>query len=98
MVCYAVPAVAAVIHYATRKNIKSLKTNTHQLWLNMLLAGGAIFGVVDHLWNGELFLIGENIRSDILLGVTITIVIFVVWAIVVTLDKTSRKTLVKTTQ
>jgi hypothetical protein len=96
MVCYAVPMVAAVVHYATRRNIISWKTSVHQLWLGLLLLGGAIFGIVDHLWNGELFLIGENIVSDLLLGVAITVSIFVIWAIIITLDKTAKKTPLKT--
>jgi len=95
MVCYVVPAVAAVVHYATRRNIVNWKTSTHQLWLGLLLLGGAIFGIVDHLWNGELFLIGENIASDLLLGVVITVSIFVIWAIIVAYDKTASKSLLK---
>jgi hypothetical protein len=96
MVCYAVPAIAAVVHYATRRNNISWKTSVHQIWLGLLLLGGAIFGIVDHLWNGELFLIGDNIVSDLLLGVAITVSIIVIWAIIVTLDKTANKTPVKT--
>lgn len=98
MVCYAVPATAAVIHYVTRKKVASWKTNTHHLWLNLLLLGGAIFGIVDHLWNGELFLIGENIVSDLMLGATITTVILASWAIIVALNKTNEKKPVKTAQ
>ncbi|MFH1100891.1 MAG: hypothetical protein V1726_02495 [Methanobacteriota archaeon] len=98
MVCYAIPTVAALIHYVSRKTKTNWKHNVHHLWLSLLLAGGALFGVVDHLWNGELFLIGENIVSDILLGITITSVIFIIWAIMVTLDKRSIKKAEKTIQ
>ena len=55
MGCYIVPVVAAIIHYFFRKKIPSWKNNTHHDWLNLLFIGGAIFGVIDHLWNGELF-------------------------------------------
>jgi hypothetical protein len=96
MVCYAVPTVAAIIHYATRKNISSWKTSTHHLWLTLLFLGAAIFGIVDHLWNGELFLIGENIVFDLLLGVVITIVTIAVWAILVFVDKKANKPQTKT--
>ena len=82
MVCYVVPTVAALIHGAMRKNFDSLKKNTYQLWLNLMLMGGAIFGVVDHIWNGELFLIGPNIVSDLALGVVISMVIVATWAVV----------------
>ncbi len=96
MVCYAVPTVAAIIHYATRKNVDSMKKSVHQLWLTLLLLGGAIFGIVDHLINGELFLIGENIVFDLLLGVVITIVTIAVWAILVFVDKKANKPITKT--
>ena len=98
MVCYAIPTVAALIHYGMRKKVPGWKTNTHHLWLGLLLAGGALFGIVDHLWNGELFLIGKNIVSDLLLGTTITIVIFVAWAVVVLLEKAKIKNAEKTLQ
>jgi len=89
MVCYVVPAVAAIVHYGLRKSKTSWKRNTSHLWLSLLLSGGAIFGIVDHLWNGELFLFGENLILDLLLGVTITVAILIAWFIVITLNKTS---------
>ena len=89
MVCYTVPAVAAIVHYGLRKTKSSWKKSTSQLWLSLLLSGGAIFGIVDHLWNGELFLFGENLILDLLLGVTITFTIIIAWFIVVNLKKTT---------
>jgi hypothetical protein len=71
-----------------RKNVSTWKKSTYHLWLSLLLAGGAIFGVIDHWWNGELFLIGEEPFLDLMLGVTITLVIFAVWAISIVLNKT----------
>jgi len=50
-------------------------------WLNLLLYGGALFGLVDHLWHGELFLLGKAPLMDLLLGATITAVIFGGWGI-----------------
>ena len=88
MVCYVVPAAAAIIHYGLRRNIIGWKKSIHHFWLSLLLAGGAIFGVVDHLWNGELFIIGKEPLIDVMLGVTITVAIFVAWAVIVTLKKT----------
>lgn len=96
MVCYAIPTIAAIIHHATRKNIEGLKTSIHQLWLTLLLVGGAIFGIVDHLINGELFLIGENIVFDLLLGTVITIVTIAVWAVIVIVVKKADKPAAKT--
>lgn len=87
MVCYTVPLAAAIGHYVMRRNIVSWKENANHLWLSLLLAGGAIFGLVDHWWNGELFYIGENIIMDLLLGITITISIFVIWIVTLHIDK-----------
>ena len=88
MVCYTVPIIAAIAHSILRRNISGWKKSIHHFWLSLLLAGGAIFGAVDHWWNGELFLIGKEPLIDIMLGVTITVAIFVVWAVIVTLKKT----------
>lgn len=96
MTCYIVPSAAALIHYSMRRKIPSLKNNTHQKWLNLLLIGGAIFGIVDHLWNGEIFLIGENVVMDLMLGVTITLVILGAWGIMVAVDKAAVKETAKT--
>ena len=89
MVCYTIPAAAAVVHFIMMKNVTRWKKSVYHLWLSLLLGGGAIFGVVDHWWNGELFLIGEEPLVDIMLGVTITAAILVTWAIIVTLKKTN---------
>ena len=87
MVCYLIPLTAAVVHTVLRRNVHSMKGDKHQLWLGMLLFGGALFGVVDHLWNGELFLFSGNLVSDLLLGATITATIVAAWAIIVRLDR-----------
>ena len=91
MVCYVVPTAAAIVHSIMRKNITSWKDSSNQLWLSLLLAGGAIFGLVDHWWNGELFLIGENVLMDLSLGVTITIAITAIWAVVTIVNKSKAK-------
>jgi hypothetical protein len=56
-------------------------------WLNLMLYGGALFGVVDHLWNGELFLISTSWVKDIALGFVITAAIFAAWGIFLLLSK-----------
>ena len=91
MVCYAVPTVAAIVHGIIRKKKISWKGNMQHLWLNLLLAGGAIFGLVDHWWNGELFYIGDNVVLDLLLGVAITVSIYIVWGIFVIYTKSKTK-------
>ena len=77
MGCYVIPAVAAVIHYISRKKVPRLNTSK-QLLLNQLFVGGAIFGIIDHAVNGELLLF--SIR-DSLLGIGITGTIILAWKI-----------------
>ncbi len=80
--CYTVPLVTAAITTAVWARNKSAT-----LWtLNLMLYGASLFGVIDHLWNGELFLISENIIKDLALGVVITAGIFVTWKIMVKLS------------
>jgi drug/metabolite transporter (DMT)-like permease len=77
MVCYVIPTSAAAMILAHRFFGKKKDIPGHQL--SLLLGGGAIFGIVDHWWNGQLTLIGPNIAHDILLGLVITVVIYAVW-------------------
>ncbi|MBA7502049.1 hypothetical protein ES706_00625 [subsurface metagenome] len=78
MVCYTIPLAAAVISSVVWG---SQKRGPAGWWLNLLLYGGAMFGLVDHLWSGTLFLVGGAPLMDLLLGVTITAVIFGGWGI-----------------
>ncbi len=91
MVCYAVPTSALIVtHFARRKMRMSDKEGN---WLELMLLGGATFGVIDHWWNGELMLIGDNIASDLLLGFVITLGIFVAWGAVVAWNRMQAKSL-----
>lgn len=83
--CYTVPVAGAIVTSVLLNKTKSIK----MLWLNLLFWGGALFGVIDHLWNKELFLISENIVADLMLGVTITAAIMLCWGIIVVMSKTS---------
>ncbi len=78
MVCYTIPLVAAIISSVVWG---SKRRGPAGWWLNLLLYGGALFGLVDHLWHGELFLLGKAPLMDLLLGATITAVIFGGWGI-----------------
>lgn len=78
MVCYTIPLVAAIISSIAWG---SQRRGPAGWWLNLLLYGGAMFGLVDHLWNGELLLTGGAPLMDLLLGATITAVIFGGWGI-----------------
>jgi FtsH-binding integral membrane protein len=82
MGCYTVPLTAAIIHFFARKK-PTLKSNKYHLWLNQLFLGGALFGVVDHIWNGDLL---KFSLSDLLLGFVITLVTVLVWTGMVVVD------------
>lgn len=73
MVCYIIPLAMAVM-------LSLLwgfsKRGVQVFWLNLLLYGAAMFGVVDHLWRGELFLISANWIADMALGGAITGTVF----------------------
>ncbi len=49
--------------------------------------GGAMFGVIDHLWNGELFLVSANTPKDLILGVLIVVTIILLWGMMLFLSK-----------
>ncbi len=91
MVCYAVPIVAAVVHHGLRKRVMGTKGSAHQSWLTLLLAGGGMFGFVDHLWNGELTLTSANLWADLALGAVITLGILGLWSVLVLTDKFATK-------
>ncbi|MBI5158651.1 hypothetical protein HY992_00875 [Candidatus Micrarchaeota archaeon] len=80
MVCYAVSLAAFLFVHFAGKNKSSDKN------LELMLAGGAVFGVVDHVWNGQLFLISENLFWDLALGVVIVASIFLFWSLSKTLN------------
>jgi hypothetical protein len=86
MGCYIIPASAALIHTFLRRKIPAWRTSEAHTRLSLLLFGGAIFGLVDHAWNRELLYRKENLWADLALGVTITIVIFLVWGVMTLLS------------
>jgi hypothetical protein len=51
-------------------------------WLALMFYGGSLFGIIDHLWNRELFLISENWLKDLCLGGVITAGIILMWKII----------------
>lgn len=81
--CYVGPLSGAIVTSFLWRATKSVRI----FWLNLLFWGGALFGVIDHLLNGELFLVSENIGWDLLLGVIITGAILLAWGGVVILSR-----------
>lgn len=73
--CHTIPLAASVVTTVLWKKKKESK-----LWsLNLMLYGAVIFGLIDHIWHGELFLISGNIIKDLCLGVIITTGVFLGW-------------------
>jgi hypothetical protein len=56
-------------------------------WLMLMFYGGAFFGLIDHLWNNELFLVSKEWGRDLALGAVITAGIILAWRIVLALAK-----------
>ncbi|MFC1740938.1 hypothetical protein ACFL3V_00175 [Nanoarchaeota archaeon] len=83
MGCYVVPVAAAIIHHILRRKVKPWRHDRHHRWLNLLFGGAAIFGFVDHLWNGELLAFSA---VDLMLGLMITVTLVVFWAGIAWLD------------
>jgi hypothetical protein len=81
MVCYTVLLGATAVTYLARKF--SGKKYAQGFWLNIMLLGGALFGVIDHAWHGELFLLGPSLGTDLALGGVITGGIFAGWGTIV---------------
>jgi uncharacterized membrane protein (UPF0182 family) len=90
--CYVISLVAAIF-----VSVIWSKTRSYQLWwLNLMLWGGAMFGVIDHLWNGEIFVVSSNPVRDLMLGVIITLLIVAFWLVLVIAKGNSFKELPST--
>ena len=81
--CYAEPLLGAAISAFAWKKTKSVKV----FWLMLMFCGGTMFGLIDHLWNGELFCLPKELVSDLLLGAVISISILIVWTALVLASK-----------
>ena len=81
--CYTVPTAAAIFTSLLWSRKKSVKV----WWLTLMFYGAAFFGVIDHWWNGELFLVSENIASDLMLGVAITVFTVIAWWVTILVSK-----------
>lgn len=81
--CYVGPLSGAIVTSILWRR----KKDVSMFWLNLLFWGGALFGVIDHLLNGELFLISENIAWDLSLGAIITGAIVLTWKGILALSR-----------
>lgn len=89
MVCYSIVLGAAIVVHGLKNKMQSRLP--HTIVLSILLWGGAIALVVDHLMNGELFLISENVLWDLLVGIGMTTAIFAIWGLYVIISKSLKK-------
>ena len=81
--CYLGPTTAAIVTTFIWNKKKTLRL----FWLMLMFYGGSLFGVIDHLWNGELFLVSKDWMKDLSLGVVITAVIILAWGLILFLAK-----------
>ena len=84
--CYAVPIANSIVTTLWWKKTKDPKVGQ----LNLMFYGASVFGVVDHLWNGQLFLISPNIGKDLSLGVVISLCVWGIWGAGLLLEKFGR--------
>ncbi len=85
MACYSVPVTAAILLFITRKAKKD--SNALKL-LNLMLAAGSTMLVIDHWFNGELFLVPENLEADLLLGFLMSLGTVILWALLTHTNQT----------
>ena len=88
MVCFVVPLVATIA-ISLRRTVSHKKKTVEGFWLTIMMAGASIFGLIDHAWNGELFVLSSNLVSDISLGFTITTGVLIGWALIVHRERLS---------
>jgi hypothetical protein len=89
MGCYTIVLGAALCMQGLRARIQN--RIPHANVLSLLLWGGAIALVVDHLMNGELFLLSSNLLWDLFVGIGMTVAIFVIWGAYVVVKRALRK-------
>jgi len=83
--CYIIPLTIILIINGFKIAKKISIPNFNRL--NFLMLGGVTMLVVDHLWNGELLLIGQNIINDLSLGFIMSGVVIIAWKIINLLEK-----------
>ena len=81
MACFIVPLTQAVVTTIYRKVTKQTDTfvGRNLKTLELMLWGGSIMLLIDHLVNGELF--AWNLREVLTIGVPMSVVVTAVWAI-----------------
>ena len=73
--CYVIPLAAGAASTIAWRNNRTVQ----MWWLVLMFYGAGLFGFIDHLWNGELFIISENWVKDLSLGFAISLAVFLAW-------------------
>jgi len=89
MACFLVPTGAAIVTTAIRKRVPE---KYHINWLNSMLWGGVIMLAVEHICHGEVVLyppfltagLPEVFPEMMRVGIPMTLSIFLIWGIMVT--------------
>lgn len=88
MACFLVPTAAAIVTTAVSKKIPE---RYHMNWLNSMLWGGVVMLAVEHVSRGEIvpyppFLtagLPEVFPEMMRVGIPMTLIIFLIWAVMV---------------
>lgn len=96
MACFAAPATAAIVTTVLKKKIPE---KYHADWLFLMLYGGTLMLIFDHIVNGEIvsyypFFTSSwsKITHEIFVtGIPMTIIVFSAWIIMVTTVNTIEK-------
>lgn len=91
MACFTVPTTAAIVTTLMRKKVPA---KYHFEWLNLMLWGGSIMLILDHIINGELtwrfpfFTRSFSViwREILKVGVPMTALTILVWAAMVAIS------------
>jgi hypothetical protein len=96
MACFLAPTTAAIVTTVIRKKIPA---GYHINWLLMMLWGGVLMLLVDHVISGELvpyppFLtagIDKIVPEVIAVGIPMTIIVFAAWIVMIAVFSKSNK-------
>lgn len=81
--CYVVPLMAGAVSTVVWKKNKTVQ----MWWLALMFYGSSLFGVIDHLWNGELFFVSKVWLKDLALGFVITAAILLAWKVILVVSE-----------
>lgn len=87
MACFLVLLASAIGLHGVRSKVRVRLPEINMLLL--MTWGGALALIVDHVWNGELFLVSPNLLWDLLLGCAMTLALVAIWSLYVLATRVS---------